>query len=77
MSVDTASGARVSPADLQRSQATGLLDVDTTHPACAGRPVVLTAAVRVALTGRCPQQVREQTPLPRPGTRPASPKPRH
>ncbi|MET9567457.1 hypothetical protein [Streptomyces tauricus] len=77
LSVITASGACVSHADLQRLQATGLLDIDASYPAHAGQPVVLTDAARAVLSARRPQQTNRPTPLPRPGTRQADPKPRH
>ncbi|MFE9686784.1 hypothetical protein [Streptomyces sp. NPDC006285] len=77
LSATTASGARVSHADVQRLQSSGLLDIDTSYPVHAGQPIVLTDAARTALTARRPQPTHKPTPLPRSGTQLASPKPRH
>ncbi|MFF3501157.1 hypothetical protein [Streptomyces sp. NPDC003247] len=73
LSVTTASGARVPHADLQRLQAAGLVELDTSHPVHAGQPVTLTDVGRAALAAhRRPQQAPVSKPVPVPGAWPTT-----
>jgi hypothetical protein len=66
LAVATGSRTRISYAQLQRLEAIGLVDRDTSHPVRAGQPVTLTAAGRAALTAPRPAGPPGTTPPPPP-----------
>ena len=66
LAVATPSRTRVSYAQLQRLQASGLVDRDTSHPVHAGQPVTLTDAGRAILTAPRPAGPPGTTSPPRP-----------
>ncbi|MER5823662.1 hypothetical protein ABT086_15705 [Streptomyces mirabilis] len=74
LAVATPSRTRISYAQLQRLQANGLVDRDTSHPVHAGQPVTLTDAGRAVLAAPRPAGPPGTTPSPRPA---ASPAPAH
>ncbi|MEU6355026.1 hypothetical protein ABZ896_37905 [Streptomyces sp. NPDC047072] len=72
LAVATGSRTRISYAQLQHLEASGLVERDTSHPVHAGQPVTLTDAGRAALTVPRPTGPPGTTPPPRP-TAPSSP----
>ncbi|MEU6192354.1 hypothetical protein [Streptomyces sp. NPDC047061] len=72
LAVATGSRTRISYAQLQHLEASGLVERDTSHPVHAGQPVTLTDAGRAALTVPRPTGPPDTTPPPRP-TAPPSP----
>ncbi|MDQ0957997.1 hypothetical protein QFZ66_001875 [Streptomyces sp. B4I13] len=74
LAVATPSRTRISYAQLQRLQASGLVDRDTSHPVHAGQPVTLTDAGRAVLAAPRPAGPPGTMPSPRPT---ASPAPAH
>ncbi|GGL34598.1 hypothetical protein GCM10010095_19880 [Streptomyces anthocyanicus] len=72
-SVATASGIRITHADLQRLQRAGLVEVDTGRPIHAGQTVTLTDGGRAALAARRSRTTPTVTPVSRPGVWPAGP----
>ncbi|MFE1197259.1 hypothetical protein ACFW6E_31595 [Streptomyces olivaceoviridis] len=74
LSVTTASGVRVSYAQLQRLQSAGFVALDTSHPVHAGQPVSLTDAGRAALAAnRRAKPSKASLPTARPGAWPSTP----
>ncbi|MDQ0810271.1 hypothetical protein QFZ63_001985 [Streptomyces sp. B3I7] len=68
LAVATPSRTRISYAQLQRLQASGLVDRDTSHPVHAGQPVTLTDAGRAVLAAQRPAGPPGTTPSPRPAS---------
>jgi hypothetical protein len=68
LAVVTPSRTRISYAQLQRLQASGLVDRDTSHPVHAGQPVTLTDAGRAVLAAPRPAGPPGTTPSPRPAS---------
>ncbi|WP_405626014.1 hypothetical protein [Streptomyces sp. NBC_01396] len=68
LAVATPSRTRISYAQLQRLQANGLMDRDTSHPVHAGQPVILTDAGRAVLASPRPAGPPGTTPSPRPAS---------
>ncbi|MFF1297183.1 MULTISPECIES: hypothetical protein [unclassified Streptomyces] len=66
LAVVTPSRTRISYAQLQRLQASGLVDRDTSQPVHAGQPVTLTDAGRAVLAAPRPAGPPGTTPSPRP-----------
>ncbi|WP_371649061.1 hypothetical protein [Streptomyces mirabilis] len=64
LAVVTPSRTRISYAQLQRLQASGLVDRDTSHPVHAGQPVTLTDAGRAVLAAPRPAGPPGTTPSP-------------
>ncbi|MFF4250561.1 hypothetical protein ACFY1L_05045 [Streptomyces sp. NPDC001663] len=71
LAVATPSRTRISYAQLQRLQASGLVDRDTSHPVHAGQPVTLTDAGWAVLAAPRPSGPPGTTPSPRPASAPA------
>ncbi|WP_329343707.1 hypothetical protein OG252_45380 [Streptomyces sp. NBC_01352] len=66
LAVATPSRTRISYAQLQRLQMSGLVDRDTSHPVHAGQPVTLTDAGRAVLAAPRPAGPPGTTPSPGP-----------
>ncbi|MER5786412.1 hypothetical protein ABT104_32570, partial [Streptomyces mobaraensis] len=72
LSLVTASGTRIAYSQLQRLEAAGLVQRDTSHPVHAGQPVTLTDAGRAALSGSR-RTNQPAAPAPRAGAWPQTP----
>ncbi|MEU5162323.1 hypothetical protein AB0G74_22335 [Streptomyces sp. NPDC020875] len=70
VSVATASGTRIGSEILRRLEASGLVEIDTTHSLHAGQPVTLTDAGRAVLSAPRPPAPPPAAPSPRAGTWP-------